>query len=78
MNRSVRTSDSIPKSLLLLLLIIPIREFDNHPQKCYKDGALSHVVYYQDNLKDELFGRSGGGATDFLAKRKIPGSYQDL
>jgi len=66
----------MPESLLLLLLIIPIREFDNHPQKCYKDDASSHVVYCQDNVKDEPFRRSGGGATDLLAKRKMPRSVK--
>jgi hypothetical protein len=30
--RSVRTLDTRRKSLLLLLLIIAIREFDNHPK----------------------------------------------
>jgi len=36
--------------------------------KCYKDSVSSHAVYYQADLKDELFGRPRGGATDLGMK----------
>ena len=41
--RIVRTSDTVPKSLLLLLIsLIP---FDNELQKCYNMDVLNDVVY---------------------------------
>ncbi len=41
--RSVRTSHTVPKSLLLLLIsLIP---FDNELQKCYNMDVLNDVVY---------------------------------
>jgi len=53
-----------------MLLISPIREFDNELQKCYNDNVLSDVVYKRITEKANYSKEQKEKIETFLRKRK--------